>query len=139
MTLDKKCLYSKKAYNVINGISTGYIHIASNTFDEDRALKVSVRTNAEENWDTGVILVGNANYTINGTFRRTETEGSEITLISNKYTLLYNSRGKNETAFRTVSTTLKANTEYYIIFAYTKDGSGNNNEDKMFIKSIDIE
>lgn len=135
----KKCLYSKKAYNVNNGISTGYIHIPTNTFDKDMTLKVSVRTNAESRWDTGVILVGNANYTINGTFRRTEEEGSEITLISNKYTLLYNSNGKNETAFRTVSTTLKANTEYYIIFAYTKDSSGNNNEDKMFIQSIDIE
>lgn len=135
----KKCLYSKKAYNVNNGISTGYIHIPTNTFNKDMTLKVSVRTNAETNWDTGVILVGNANYTITGTFKRNEEEGSEITLISNKYTLLYNSRGKNETAFRTVSTTLKANTEYYIIFAYTKDNSGNNNEDKMFIESIDIE
>ena len=136
---DKKCLYSKKAYNVNNGISTGYIHIPANTFSNDRTLKVSVRTNAEAAWDTGVILVGNANYTINGTFRRTETEGSEITLISNKYTLLYNSFQKREAAFRTVSTTLKANTEYYIIFAYTKDSSGNNNEDAMFIQSIDIE
>lgn len=139
---DKKCLYSKKAYNVDNGISTGYIHIPANTFDGDRALKVSVRTNAESRWDTGVILVGNANYTITGTFRRTETEGSEVTLVSNKYTLLYNSFssiGKNEIAFRTVSTTLKANTEYYIIFAYTKDTSGNSNEDAMFIESIDIE
>ena len=135
----KKCLYSKKAYNVNNGISTGYIHIPANTFDGDRTLKVSVRTNAETRWDTGVILVGNSNYTINGTFKRNETEGSEITLISNKYTLLYNSNGKNETGFRIVSTTLKANTEYYIIFAYTKDDSGNNNEDKMFIQSIDIE
>ena len=137
---DKKCLYSKKAYNVNNGISTGYIHIPTNTFDEDRTLKVSVRTNAESSWDTGVILVGNANYTITGTFSRSEGEGSEITLISNKYTLLYNSNGNgSEVAFRTVSTTLKANTEYYIIFAYTKDASGNNNEDKMFIQSIDIE
>lgn len=136
---DKKCLYSKKAYNVNNGISTGYIHIPANTFNENRTLKVSVRTNSESNWDTGVILVGNANYTITGTFKRNEEEGSEITLISNKYTFLYNSRGKSETAFRTVSTTLKANTEYYIIFAYTKDNSGNNNEDKMFIQSIDIE
>lgn len=136
---NKKCLYSKKAYNVNNGISTGYIHIPANTFNEDRTLKVSVRTNAESGWDTGVILVGNANYTITGYFRRNEGEGSEITLISNKYILLYNSKGKNETAFRTVSTTLKANTEYYIIFAYTKDNSGNNNEDKMFIQSIDIE
>ena len=136
---DKKCLYSKKAYNVNNGISTGYIHIPANTFDEDRALKVSVRTNAETRWDTGVILVGNSNYTINGTFKRNETEGSEITLISNKYTLLYNSNGKNEIGFRIVSTTLKANTEYYIIFAYTKDSSGNDNEDAMFIQSIDIE
>ena len=136
---DKKCLYSKKAYVIINGISTGYIHIPTNTFNEDMTLKVSVRTNAESNWDTGVILVGNANYTITGTFRRTENEGSEIILISNKYTLLYNSRGKSETAFRTVSTTLKANTEYYIIFAYTKDNSGNSNEDKMFIQSIDID
>lgn len=135
---NKKCLYSKKAYNVNNGISTGYIHIPANTFNKDRTLKVSVRTNAESNWDTGVILVGNANFTITGTFKRNEEEGSEITLIS-KYTLLYNSNGKNETAFRTVSTTLKANTEYYIIFAYTKDNSGNNNEDKMFIESIDIE
>lgn len=136
---NKKCLYSKKAYNVNNGISTGYIHIPSNTFNEDRSLKVSVRTNAESRWDTGVILVGNANYTITDTFSRTEDEGSEITLISNKYTLLYNSMRKSETAFRTVSTTLKANTEYYIIFAYTKDSSVNNNEDAMFIQSIDIE
>ena len=138
----KKCLYSKKAYNVNNGISTGYIHIPTNTFGEDRTLKVSVRTHAEAQYDTGVILVGNANCIINGTFRRTETEGSEITIISNKYTLLYNSYNsynKRETAFRTVSTTLEANTEYYIIFAYTKDGSGNSNEDKMFIESIDIE
>ena len=136
---DKKCLYSKKAYNVNNGISTGYIHIPANTFGNDMTLKVSVRTNAEANWDTGVILVGNANYTINGTFKRTETEGSEVTIVSNKYTILYNSFQKSETVFRTVSTTLKANTEYYIIFAYTKDSSGNNNEDKMFIQSIDIE
>lgn len=135
----KKCLYSKKAYDVNNGISTGYIHIPANTFNEDKTLKVSVRTNADSRWDTGVILVGNANYTITGSFRRNEEEGSEITLNSNTYTLLYNSYGKNETAFRTVSTTLKANTEYYIIFAYTKDNSGNSNEDKMFIQSIDIE
>lgn len=136
---DQKCLYSKKAYNVDNGISTGYIHIPANTFDEDRTLKVSVITAAESNYDTGVILVGNAKYTINGFFNRTEAEGSEITLGSNKYTLLYNSFSKNETTFRTVSKTLKANTEYYIIFAYTKDNSTNNNEDKMFIESIDIE
>lgn len=137
---DKKCLYSKKAYNVNNGISTGYIHIPANTFDEDRALKVSVRTNAEASYDTGVILVGNANYTVStAPFKRTNTEGSELSLNSNTYTLLYNSYGKIETAFRTVSTTLKANTEYYIIFAYTKDGSGNSKEDKMFIQSIDIE
>ena len=136
---DKKCLYSKKAYNVNNGISTGYIHIASNTFDSDRTLKVSVRTNAEATYDTGVILVGNANYTVSDTYKTTAKEGSELALNSNKYTILYNSYNKSETAFRTVSTTLKANTEYYIIFAYTKDGSGNSGEDKMFIESIDIE
>lgn len=138
---DKKCLYSKKAYNVYNGISTGYIHISSNRFSNDMTLKVSVRTNAEINYDTGIILVGNANYTVSSILKISsiEGEGSEITLNSNKYTLLYNSYGKSETAFRTVSTTLKANTEYYIIFAYTKDGSSDNNEDKMFIQSIDIE
>lgn len=135
----KKCLYSKKAYKVNNGISTGYIHIPVNTFGTDKTLKVSVRTSSEPGYDTGVILVGNANYTITSFFRYAETEGSEITLNSNKYTVLYNSNGKSEAAFRTVSTTLKANTEYYIIFAYTKDGSRNSNEDKMFIESIDIE
>lgn len=136
---DKKCLYSKKAYNVNNGISTGYIHIPADLFSKDMTLKVSVRTNAEKTYDTGIILVGNANYTINSVFKRTEPEGSELTLNSNKYTLLYNSRGKGETVFRTVSATLKANTEYYIIFSYTKDKSGNADEDKMFIQSIDIE
>lgn len=136
---NEKCLYSKKAYNVNNGISTGYIHIPANTFNEDRTLKVSVRTNAERTYDTGIILVGNSNYTVVNTYNHDISEGSTVTLNSNKYTLLYNSYGKSETAFRTVSTTLKANTEYYIIFAYTKDGSGNNNEDKMFIQSIDIE
>ena len=136
----KKCLYSKKAYNVNNGISTGYIHITSNVFNGDRTLKVSVRTNAESNYDTGVILVGNVNYTIDGVFKRSgNKEGDELSLNSNTYTLLYNSWDKSEIAFRTVSTTLKANTEYYIIFAYTKDSSGDNNEDKMFIQSIDIE
>lgn len=137
---DKKCLYSKKAYTVNNGISTGYIHIPANTFDEDRTLKVSVRTNAETNYDTGKILVGNANYTVSSDLKYGGiAEGSSTNLNSNTYTLLYNSYGKGEAAFRTVSTTLKANTEYYIIFAYTKDGSGNSNEDKMFIESIDIE
>ncbi len=136
---DKKCLYSKKAYNVNNGISTGYIHIPANAFDEDRTLKVSVRTNAESSYDTGVILVGNVNYTVSSELMYRGIEGSTVTLNSNTYTLLYNSYSKSETVFRTVSTTLKANTEYYIIFAYTKDGSGNNNEDKMFIQSIDIE
>lgn len=139
---DKKCLYSKKAYNVNNGVSTGYIHIPANTFDTDRTLKVSVRTNAESCYDTGVILVGNNNYTVSSQLRlygNTETEGETITLNSNTYTLLYNSYAKSETTFRTVSTTLKANTEYYIIFAYTKDDSSNINEDKMFIESIDIE
>lgn len=135
---NKKCLYSKKAYHVNNGISTGYIHISANTFDEDMTLKISVRTNAER-VDTGVILVGNANYTIStAPFKYGNKEGSELVLNSNKYTVLYNSYGKKETAFRTVSTTLKANTEYYIIFAYTKDGKGNMYEDKMFIESIDI-
>ena len=136
---DKKCLYSKKAYNVNNGISTGYIHISANTFSDDMTLKVSVRTNAELTWDTGVILVGNVNYTVSSNLKYQGAEGSTVTLNSNTYTLLYNSYSKRETAFRTVSTTLKANTEYYIIFAYTKDSSGNNNEDKMFIQSIDIE
>ena len=136
---DKKCLYSKKAYNVNNGISTGYIHIPANIFNEDRTLIVSVKTNGEASYDTGVILVGNANFTVSRYFIRNDQEGSELTLNSNKYTLLYNSYRKNDTAFRTVSTTLKANTEYYIIFAYTKDGSGNSNEDKMLIQSIDIE
>ena len=137
---NKKCLYSKKAYNVNNGISTGYIHIPANTFNSDRTLKVSVRTNAEKNFDTGVILVGNVNYTtFTIPFNRSELEGFKLTLNSNKYTVLYNSRGKGENAFRTVRTTLKANTEYYIIFVYTKDNAGNDNEDKMFIESIDIE
>ena len=136
---DKKCLYSKKAYNVNNGISTGYIHITSNVFDGDRTLKVSVRTNAEAYYDTGLILVGNANYIVSATYKTTATEGSEVSLNSNTYTLLYNSFGKSEAKFRTVSITLKANTEYYIIFAYTKDSSSNEGEDKMFIESIDIE
>lgn len=136
---DKKCLYSKKAYDVNSGISTGYIHIPATTYDSDRTLKVSVRTNAERTYDTGIILVGNSNYTVVSTYNHDISEGSTVTLNSNTYTLLYNSYGKSEIAFRTVSTTLKANTEYYIIFAYTKDGSGNNNEDKMFIESIDIE
>ena len=136
---DKKCLYSKQAYNVNNGISTGYIHIPANIFSNDRTLKVSVRTNAEKNYDIGVILVGNTNYVISSKYMPYDAEGNIVTLNSNKYTLLYNSRNKSEIVFRTVSTTLKANTEYYIIFAYTKDGSGNNNEDAMFIQSIDIE
>ena len=141
---DKKCLYSKKAYNVNSGSSTGYIHIPANVFDGDRNLKISVRTNAEARYDTGIILVGNAkvgdaDYTLSNTYKYDGNEGSTVTLNSNKYTILYNSYGKSETAFRTVSTTLKANTEYYIIFAYTKDGSGNSGEDKMFIESIDIE
>ena len=136
---DKKCLYSKKAYNVSSGISTGYIHIPANTFEGDRTLKISVRTNAEKNYDIGVILVGNANHVISSNYRPYDAEGNTVTLNSNKYTLLYNSYGKSEAAFRTVSTTLKANTEYYIIFAYTKDSSGDSNEDKMFIESIDIE
>lgn len=135
---DKKCLYSKKAYNVNNGISTGYIHIPANVFDSDITLKVSVRTNAEKSHDVGVILVGNSNYTVASNYIP-RYESSTVTLNSKLYTLLYTSYGKNETAFRTVSTTLKANTEYYIIFAYTKDDSGNTNEDKMFIESIDIE
>lgn len=136
---NKKCLYSKKAYNVNNGISTGYIHIPANTFSIDRTLKVSVRTNAERAYDTGVILVGNVNYTVSSELMYRGIEGSTVTLNSNTYTLLYNSYNKGETEFRTVSTTLKANTEYYIIFAYTKDSSSNSNEDKMFIESIDIE
>lgn len=137
---DKKCLYSKKAYTVNNGISTGYIHIPTNAFGEDRTLKVSVRTNAEANHDTGVILVGNANYTVSSNLRYSSVaEGASTNLGLNIYTLLYNSYGKAEPVFRTVSTTLKANTEYYIIFAYTKDGSNSENEDKMFIESIDIE
>ena len=136
---DKKCLYSKKAYNANNGISTGYIHIPSDLFDSDRTLKVSVRTNANMYYDTSVILVGNINYTITSYYRISLKEGSTVTLNSNSYLLLYNSYGKGEAVFRTVSTTLKANTEYYIIFAYTKDSSGNSNADKMFIESIDIE
>ena len=137
---DKKCLYSKKAYNVNNGISTGYIHIPADLFNIDKTLKVSVRTNAEASYDTGVILVGNANYTVSSNLRcGSIAEGVITNLNSNTYTLLYNSYGKAETAFRTVSTTLKANTEYYIIFAYTKDASSNIGEDKMFIESIDIE
>lgn len=138
---DKKCLYSKKAYNVNSGISTGYLHIPADLFNIDKTLKVSVRTNAEVEWDTGVILVGNVNYIVSsGELNyHNHNENYKITLNSNEYTILYNSYGKSETAFRTVSTTLKANTEYYIIFAYTKDSSGNNNEDKMFIQSIDIE
>lgn len=137
----KKCLYSKKAYKVNNGISTGYIHIPVNTFGTDKTLKVSVRTNAESGFDTGVILVGAVNYTVSSILRisSTTSEGTQTTLNNNEYTILYNSYNKSEGAFRTVSTTLKANTEYYIIFAYTKDGSGNSNEDKMFIESIDIE
>ena len=138
---DKKCLYSKKAHNVNNGVSTGFIHIPANVFNEDRTLKVSVRTNAEINYDTGVILVGAVNYTVSSILKisSTSSEGTQTTLNSSKYTILYNSYNKSEGAFRTVSTTLKANTEYYIIFAYTKDNSGNSGEDKMFIESIDIE
>ena len=136
---DKKCLYSKKAYNANNGISTGYIHIPSDLFDSDRTLKVSVRTNADMYYDTSVILVGNINYTITSYYRISFKEGSTVTLNSNSYLLLYNSYGKGEAVFRTVSTTLKAKTEYYIIFAYTKNKSRNINADKMFIESIDIE
>ena len=136
---DKKCLYSKKAYHIFNGTSTGYLHIPADLFKNDKTLKVSVRTNAEKKYDIGVILVGNANHVISSNYRPNDAEGNTVTLNSNKYTLLYNSYGKSEAAFRTVSTTLKANTEYYIIFAYTKDSSGDSNEDKMFIESIDIE
>jgi hypothetical protein len=115
------------SYNVNNGKSIGYIEFT--TPEEETELSVSCYTSSESNYDFGGAYIGTAIYTPSSysDLRNQKTDGNG--------SWLYTGSGTN-TSPTEYTTTLQANTKYYLQFYYMKDGSSNKNDDRFYITNI---
>lgn len=113
-----------KSYHVANGSSYGYFKI--HTPNESTTFSVTAYVSSEGNYDLGGCYVGTQIYNADRsaiTSSTTDGHGKWVFMKGNS------SQG-------TYTTTLDANTDYYIQFYYTKDSSGDSGEDRIVIKNI---
>ena len=113
-----------KSYHVNSGSSYGYFKI--HTPNESTTFSVTAYVSSEGNYDFGGCYVGTQIYNASRdaiTSSATDGHGKWVFMNSNSSESTY-------------TTTLEANTDYYIQFYYTKDSSGNSGEDRVIIKNI---
>ena len=113
-----------KSYHVNSGSSYGYFKI--HTPNESTTFSVTAYVSSESGYDVGGCYVGTQIYNANRsaiTSSTTDGHGKWLFVSSNS------SQG-------TYTTELDADTDYYIQFYYTKDNSGNTNEDRIIIKNL---
>lgn len=113
------------SYNVNSGLSYGYILIQ--TPSTQTTLNVNCYTSSESNWDFGGVYVGTKLY------KPTYSQAKNKTTDGNGSYLVSTSGAGSATTY---SMTLAADTIYIVTFFYSKDGSGNSNNDRFYIKSI---
>lgn len=113
-----------KSWHVNNGSSYGYFKI--HTPNESTTFSVTAYVSSEGKYDFGGCYVGTQIYNAGRdaiTSSATDGHGKWVFMNSNSSESTY-------------TTTLEANTEYYIQFYYTKDGSGDSGEDRVIIKNM---
>ena len=113
-----------KSYHINSGSSYGYFKI--HTPNESTTFSVTAYVSSESNYDFGGCYVGTQIYNASRdaiTSSATDGHGKWVFMNSNSSESTY-------------TTTLEANTDYYIQFYYTKDSSGNSGEDRVIIKNI---
>ena len=113
-----------KSWHVSSGSSYGYFKI--HTPNESTTFSVTAYVSSEGNYDFGGCYVGTQIYNASRdaiTSSATDGHGKWVFMNSSSYE-------------STCTTTLEANTDYYIQFYYTKDSSGNSGEDRVIIKNI---
>lgn len=111
-------------FNVNSGKSYGYIKFHTPDTDDTEQLTVSVTCIAYAESSCHAVM---SNYRF--------TDGSGKTDDIHCY-VIYSSYSNNSSTYNTYAYTLQPNTEYYLQFAYTKDGSVNSNWDRLSITNI---
>lgn len=103
-------------YNVDSRTALGYLQITTPSFP----LKLTFRgyTSSESCCDKGYLYASSSANTTSGT-------------------LVYS--GSAQSSIQTATTTLSANTTYYLNFRYKKDGSVHRNDDRFYIYSLTFE
>lgn len=113
-----------KSYHVASGKSFGYFKI--HTPNKSTTFSVTAYVSSESNYDFGGCYVGTQIYNAGRdaiTSSATDGHGKWVFMNSNSSESTY-------------TTTLDADTDYYIQFYYTKDSSGNSGEDRVIIKNM---
>lgn len=113
-----------KSYHVNSGSSYGYFKI--HTPNKSTTFSVTAYVSSESNYDFGGCYVGTQIYNANR-----DAITSSVTDGHGKWVFMNSNSSES-----TYTTTLEANTDYYIQFYYTKDNSGNSGEDRVIIKNI---
>lgn len=116
------------SYQVNSGISRGYIRHKSG--NKTGRLDVTCYTSSEAGYDFGGVYVGKKQW---------NPSRSDLQNNYNDGTGSWIYRSMGNTSVVNCSATLEPNTEYYITFMYTKDGSGNSGEDRFVIQKIAID
>ena len=132
-----------KSFKVNSGVSFGYIKFHTPATTDTDLLKVSVTCAcyAESSYDVGLVYVSENLVEVTGDVRNYVGTSSAVNgttgYESSKYGhVLFYSRGNATSTYYVNSTTLKADTDYYLCFAYTKDSSANSNWDRLSITNI---
>lgn len=113
-----------KSYHVSSGSSYGYFKI--HTPNESTTFSVTAYVSSEGNYDFGGCYVGTQIYNASrDAIKSSITDGHGKWLFMN-----------SNSSQRTYTTTLDADTDYYIQFYYTKDNSGDSGEDRVIIKNM---
>ena len=113
-----------KSYHVASGSSYGYFKI--HTPNKSTTFSVTAYVSSESNYDFGGCYVGTQIYNASrDAIKSSTTDGHGKWLFMN-----------DNSSQGTYTTTLDANTDYYIQFYYTKDSSGDSGEDRVVIKNI---
>ena len=112
----KKCIQSTYNYNVHSRTALGYVTIKTPAFP----LKLTFQgyTSSESCCDKGYLYVSSSANTTSGT-------------------CVYS--GSYQSAIQTATTTLSANTTYYLNFRYYKDSSVHKLDDRFYIYSLKFE
>ena len=116
------------SYNVNGGISYGYITF---TTESDCELLINGYVSSESGCDFGGVYVGKQ--------KQTPTSGqiNNGTIFSDNGQWLFHYSGNGSSSDYTMQ--LDANTTYVLTFAYAKDGSANNGQDRLIINRIKFE
>lgn len=116
------------SYHIDGSISRGYIkHKSGNKIGR---LDITCYTSSEASYDFGGIYVGKKQW---------NPSRSDLQNNYNDGTGSWIYRSMGNTSVVNCSTTLEPNTEYYITFMYTKDGSGHGGEDRFVIQKIALD